>query len=274
MAEMEKMDILTLCDKIALDPEVKARVLDFAAGFDFSGVERYLRDFYQYEKMARALEGLQIALGEDKDHIAVLACMLRACAGAYEVYREKGICDGIYFATMKCFTRFMEETYKMTQRRYFDREWWTPRQAGCHLFRIGELEYEKKPDGGGLVISMHIPSDAGFSDAAVEKSLEAARAFFARYYPETEGAPYVCHSWLLDSQLRAMLPESANIIKFQNRFDICGEGEQGDDFAQWVFQTRSTRYEDYPEDTTLRRNMKRHLLSGGAVRNAYGRLKR
>ena len=63
---MEKMDILTLCDKIALDPEVKARVLDFAAGFDFSGVERYLRDFYQYEKMARALEGLQIALGEDK----------------------------------------------------------------------------------------------------------------------------------------------------------------------------------------------------------------
>lgn len=37
---------------------------------------------------------------------------------------------------------FLEEAYERTGRYVFDRYWWTGRQAGCHLFRIGELEYE------------------------------------------------------------------------------------------------------------------------------------
>lgn len=50
----------------------------------------------------------------------------------------------IYFATMKCYPRFIDETYRMTGRLYFDRYWWTTRQAGCYLFIIGSFEYEMK----------------------------------------------------------------------------------------------------------------------------------
>ena len=199
--------------------------------------------------------------------------MLKASADAYAIYKTKGISDKIYFDTMKCYTRFINETYKMTGRLYFDRYWWTARQAGCHLFRIGELEYEMKHIDDKIVIGIHIPSDTDFSPAAVDKSLMKAKEFFVEYYPNLANAEYRCHSWLLDSQLKGMLNKNSNIISFQNRFEIFDEGESDTEFIEWLYNTKSTDYSALPENTSLQRNMKRHLLSGGVIHNAYGRLK-
>ena len=80
---------------------------------------------------------LEEKIGEDPEHMKILTCMLKASADACEIYQKKGIEDSIYFATMKCYTRFLEEAYERTGRYVFDRYWWTGRQAGCHLFRIG-----------------------------------------------------------------------------------------------------------------------------------------
>ena len=118
---------------------------------------------------------LQTIFGDDEGNIKILTCMLKASADAYAIYKTKGISDKIYFDTMKCYTRFINETYKMTGRLYFDRYWWTARQAGGHLFRIGELEYEMKHIDDKFVISIHIPSDA-------------------EYYPNLANAEYRCHS--------------------------------------------------------------------------------
>ena len=67
--------------------------------------------------------------------------------------------------------------------------------------------------------------------------------------------------------------ESSNILNYQNRFYIFDEGEVGTDFIEWLYNTKTTDYAILPEDTSLQRNMKKHLLSGGVIRNAYGRLK-
>lgn len=106
-----------------------------------------------------------------------------------------------------------------------------------------------------------------------DKSLMNVKKFFAEYYPNLANAEYRCHSWLLDSQLKGMLNDSSNILSFQTRFEIFNEGEIGTDFIEWLYNTKSTDYSALPESTTLQRNMKRHLLSGGVIRNAYGRLK-
>ena len=267
------MDIHTLCEKIYLQPEIKSRVLAFSTDFDFNSVDKQLKDFQNYEKMSEALGALQTILGEDEDNIKILACMLKASADVYEIYKEKGISDKIYFDTMKCYTRFVDETYKMTGKLYFDRYWWTTRQAGCHLFRIGELEYEMKHIDGDIIIGIHIPSDVDFSPSAIDDSIARARQFFAIYYPELSNAEYRCRSWILDSQLKGMLNESSNILNFQNRFEIYDKGEVGTDFIEWLYHTKSTDYDTLPENTSLQRNMKKHLLSGGAIRNAYGRLR-
>ncbi len=267
------MEIHTLCDKIQLQPKIKSRILEFANDFDFNSVDKQLFAFQIYEKMSEALAELQTILGEDTDNVKILSCMLKASADLYDVYQAKGISDEIYFATMKCYPRFISETYQMTGKLYFDRYWWTTRQAGCHLFRIGELEYEMKPIGYEIVIGIHIPSDADFSLFAIDKSLVNARQFFSVHYPELSNAEYHCHSWLLDKQLREMLKDSSNILSFQNRFEIFDEGEIGTDFIEWLYNTRTNNYDTLTENTSLQRNMKKHILSGGIVKNAYGRLK-
>lgn len=267
------MNISTLCDKISLQPEIKSRVIEFVNDFDFNSVNKQLKGFLKYEKMSEVLEELQMILSEDTDNIKILACMLKASADVYDIYQTKGISDKVYFDTMKCYTRFIYKTYKITGKLYFDRYWWTTRQAGFHLFRIGELEYEMKHVDENIVISIHIPSDVDFSPYAIDNSLAKAKQFFATYYPELSNAEYRCHSWLLDGQLKGMLNDSSNILNFQNRFEIFNDGEIGTDFIEWLYNIKSTDYAMLPENTSLQKNVKKHLLSGGIIRNAYGRLK-
>ncbi len=269
------MDIRTLCDNIDLQIDIKSRVLKFAENFNFGTVNKLLKGFLVYEKMNDARKELQTVLGEDKDNVKILSCMLKASVDAYEIYKTKGISDEIYFSTMKCYTRFINETYKITGKLCFDRFWWTTRQAGCHLFRIGELEYEMKHIEDRIVIGIHIPSDADFSPFAIDKSLQKSKEFFEKYYPEISNTEYRCHSWLLDSQLKGMLNKNSNIVGFQNRFEIFDEGEVDTEFEfiEWLYNTKTTDYTTLPENTSLQKNMKKHILSGGIIRNAYGRLK-
>ena len=268
------MDIHTLCEIIDLQPEIKSRVLDFSKDFDFTTVDKQLKSFRNYKKMSEALTEIQAILGEDTDNIKILSCMLKASADVYDIYQSKGISNEVYSATMKCYPRFISKTYQMTGRLYFDRYWWTTRQAGCHLFRIGELEYEMKHIDDEIVIDIHIPSDVDFSPSAIDESLSSAKRFFSEHYPELSKAEYRCHSWLLDKQLRKMLKGSSNILNFQNRFEIFDEGEIDTEFIEWLYNMRTKDYDTLPEKTSLQRNMKKHILSGGVVRNAYGRLKR
>lgn len=266
------MELITLCNTINLQPQIKSRVLAFAATFDFTSVAKQLEDFRNYGKMSEVLASLQEILGADPDGIKILTCMLQASANIHDMYRPKGISDEIYFATMRCYPRFISETYKMTGELCFDRYWWTTRQAGGHLFRIGSLEYEMKHIDGGVVIGIHVPSDADLSPAAVDRSLESAKHFFAEYFPELSCVEYRCHSWLLDRQLQGFLGEDSNILSFQRRFEIFDEGEISSEVVEWVFQTKSADYSGLPENTLLQRSLKRHLLSGGVIRNAYGRV--
>ena len=267
------MDINTLCNKIELQPLVKERVLSFIDEFDFETVDEIQKGYFTYSNMKEALGKTRALLWEDEDGIKILSCMLRGALNTYKEYQKKGISDDIYYATMRCFTRFIDETNKMIGHLSFDRYWWTARQIGCHLFRIGELEYEIKPTDKETVISMHIPSDASFSPLSVDESMQAAREFFAKYYPELQSAKYCCHSWLLDKQLKGMLGSNSNIINFQNRFEILDEGEADTEFIEWLFNTKSLDYATLPENTSLQINMKKHLLAGGVIRNSYGVIK-
>lgn len=266
------MELHTLVNEIQLQPQIRSRVLAFAATFDFTTVAKQLEDFRDYGKMSDALSELQATLGVDPGGTKILSSMLQASADIYDIYQEKGISDAVYFATMKCYPRFIKETCQNTGELCFDRYWWTTRQAGGHLFRIDSLEYEMKQTDTGIVIGIHIPSDADFSPAAVEKSLAGAKSFFAEHFPELSSAEYRCHSWLLDRQLRDMLNENSNILSFQDCFEIFDEGETSAEVIEWVFHTKSTDYHGLAEKTSLQRKLKKHLLSGGVIRNAYGKL--
>jgi hypothetical protein len=110
--------------------------------------------------------------------------------------------------------------------------------------------------------------------------MDQARAFLAAYFPAWENAPVICESWLLSPALAGLLPPDSRILRFQRAFDLTpGSGDEREAVLQWVFrltpsQQQGVSLDALPEDTALRRSMKRYLLSGGGVTAASGPLVR
>lgn len=148
-----------------------------------------------------------------------------------------------------------------------------------NLVRFGRLEYEMgliptNPQLAELLgqdIKMayiHIPGGSSLADDGVQASLDAARTALVRYFPEAtpDKLVFYTHTWLLSPQLREFLPETSNIIKFQNRFKLFKTEDSPASFVGFVFGgTRpfgTYDLSELPEDTTMRREIKRRLIAG------------
>lgn len=234
------------------------------------------------ERRVESWQTLKSMLGDDPCGFRMLYWMLYA-AGAYTFpeYCRLGIPDNVFDSTMACFTRFVEE-HKVSYGDYgFDRDFWTYRQLSTRLFRLSNLEFELAYDakdvpsvaGVPRVINLHIPSDAHLDPDHCDQSIARSRSFFARFFPDWPGVPYMCESWLLSPALEQLLPEHAHILDFQHRFDILETRPDAQDWREWVFQRDPAPIADLPERTSLQRAMKQFLLDGGKVGIGIGRLR-
>lgn len=266
------MNFKSLCDKIQLQDEMREEALCYFQSGDFDKVRPFIEGLKNMETESMARNTLSLLLAPDPKKARMLACMLACAVDLYPWYREKGICEAIFLNTMHCFTRFIEECKNITGQYAFDREWWTARQVSGRLFRIGELEYEMIHTDYDAAISIHIPSDSVLTPQKCDESLESAKNFFAEYFPEYKGKDFICHSWLLAPELGCLLPSYSNIIAFQQRFQVQNVDYSDTEYMDWVFKTRGIPVKDLPEDTTLQKNMKRHLRNGGKIGNGSGRL--
>lgn len=134
---------------------------------------------------------------DDSLGLCTLRTHLEAACAAWDRYRELGISEEIYIATMAAFSRFVREHRDSFGRYGFDRDFWTTRQTGCLLFRIGTLEYELLTENGSRFISLHIPSDADLSLRALRSSWAQAKQLLDTTFPDFRNVPWICHSWLL-----------------------------------------------------------------------------
>lgn len=263
-----------ICSRIKLQKEVEEAVLAMEEKREFSPMDKEIRKLTEAENWQRAREDLKQSVGEDPRGLKILYCMLRAAGISWEKYREQGIEEKIFDDTMKCFTRFVEE-HKDSYGIYgFDRDFWTGRQLSLQLFRLGELEYEKVEEKNGeRYISIHIPSDAVLDPEKIRGSLGQAKEFFEKQDPSWDKVPYKCCSWLLSPALKELLGEKSRILKFQEMFTIEEVYRDSNEFMEWVFKRKDLPLEELPEETSLQKNMKAHLLSGGWVGEGMGCLK-
>lgn len=268
------MTLYELCEKIELQPEVRQKVLSFADSFDFSAIRPLYKDFYTFETRVEAKNKIEAMLTDDGDHIKMLACMLSAAAESYsEYYLPHGISEEIYIDTMRAFPRYLEESRRVNERYVFEHAWWTVRTVGGAIFRIGSLEYEMKRPKGVPCIDIHIPTATDLSPAACDDSISAAKKFFGRHFPEFSACDYYCRSWLMANELPCLLSPGSNILAFRSRFEIVSSGVPNLFFTEMIFGTRSRDFASFPEDTSLQRALKRHILSGGVLGAPTGRLK-
>ena len=219
------------------------------------------------------LQQLKEALGEDPDGMKRLCSMLRCALRIRPEYSQLGISEEIYVDTMAAFSRFVREHMESYGRYGFDRGFWTTRQVSAKLFRIGQMEYELTTFHGEPAVSLHIPTDADLRPEVLVPSMKEGLAEFFRLFPDRTGRKVYCHSWLLSPLLKDFLPEQSNILRFQELFDITPDENPANDVLLWVFKNPKLPKEDYPEDTSLQRKLKRFFLDGGQFINALGYLR-
>ncbi|MFF3374307.1 acyltransferase domain-containing protein [Streptomyces sp. NPDC002680] len=160
--------------------------------------------------------------------------------------------------------------------------WWIALHFHGELFQLGRLQFQRArvgertaellagaglaADTDAMCLSLHIPDFHGpLSPAACDRSLALALDFFARHFPGERYTAGVCHSWLLDPQLKRYLGADSNIVRFQERFRIAGEaGEPADtEPVQFVFGNPDLPVADLPRRTTVERAVGDHLRVGG-----------
>jgi len=259
-----------LCRGINMPVEVTQKILEI-----HSTLETFpcLKLLMQEETWAEGLAQLKEALGEDPGGFKRLCCMLRCGLKAGEQYDRLGISRQIYLDTMGAFSRFVREHMESYGCYGFDRGSWTPRQVSCKLFRIGQLEYELTELDGEPIVSLHIPTDVNLRPEILLPSMREGLAEFYRLFLDYQGKTVYCHSWLLSPQLKDLLPENSNILRFQELFDIEPDPDSGRDVLLWVFKNPRLPLEALPENTSLQKKLKQFLLNGGVFLEGKGCLR-
>ncbi|MGW5878095.1 acyltransferase domain-containing protein [Nocardiopsis terrae] len=125
---------------------------------------------------------------------------------------------------------------------------------------------------GDAVLRLHIPS-GGLAPDSVQDALERARPF-AREQLGVDPVVATCTSWLLDPWWERALGEGSNIVRFQRRFTLVGEGVPGEgDVFRFVFGMPVVDAERAPRRTRLERAALERLESGRGLRVCTGWLR-
>lgn len=277
-------EMLALARELKLPGEVLERLKQIKLGPDLP-----IRALASPETAKAAWEAVAARIPKWREDRGMthLAVTLAAACHTRQAYRERGVPEEVFFATMGCLSRFLRETREMMGEWIFDRGHWTWRQTGGLLYRLGTLEFEYRKaeeneplipglKAGVWVLSVHIPSDARLQREELERSYDWAERFFTG-----ANAPYgaprtmVCESWLLAPALKELLPERSNIRLFAGDYALCTVREGDQEFYRWLFQCEPPLPpEDLPGRTSLQRAARARLAAGGKIGAAYGVLKR
>jgi hypothetical protein len=125
---------------------------------------------------------------------------------------------------------------------------------------------------GDMAVYIHIPQGEKLEYDKCKKSMEQAKEFFARYYPQIEFYALISSTWLLDPNLVHILPEESNIIKFMRMFSkvpVCREIPMIFERV-FGFGFEEKDIESAPENTSLQRSLKRYTLNGGKMYTTGG----
>ncbi len=197
-----------------------------------------------------------------------------------ERYIEKGISEEIFDTTVKDFRYQMETCKRIKAIIGTECAPWCLGFVRMERFGLGRFQYEVikfgldyEKDGkvltpDSLVLNVHIPaSGQPLSEELALESFSLAKEF----YKDIIGEPFAfkCSSWLLYPEHEQMLDHNSNIYKFMKLFDYLGYGikkHNGDLYR--IFGTYEARPEYLPENTSLQRAYKKHLLNGG--KTGYG----
>ena len=124
---------------------------------------------------------------------------------------------------------------------------------------------------GEKVIEIHIPRGGKLDGEAVRDSIEQAKVFFAKYFPEFSYRYLTCHSWLLDDTLKKYLPPESNILQFGDLFERISK-EKSNALLGYLFRWDTTEM-NLPHavcNTAFSQVIKKAVLAGEQFHEVLG----
>ena len=206
---------------------------------------------------------------------------LAALADVRRFHAQRRIPDDISWATLSDLGRNLKRDRLLMGDGGLRTSGWLTLHFRGALYQLGRLQFNRMTvraphvadafREGDPAIGVHIPESGPLTPAACEDSLAQASTFFARYFPDTPTRLAICTSWLLDPQLAEYLEPDSNIVGFQRRFTLVGEGYEGDaDVLRFVFHRIAPNIDDLRQRTTLERAIVAHLKAGKHWRSRTG----
>jgi GNAT domain-containint protein/N-acyltransferase family protein len=206
---------------------------------------------------------------------------LAALPNVRRFHARRGIPDDISWATLSDLGRNLKRDRLLFGDGGLRTSGWLTLHFRGSIYELGRLQFNRMlvraahvadafPEGEPA-LGIHIPESGPLTPEACDDSLARAQPFFARHFPETPTRLGLCTSWLLDPQLAEYLDPDSNVMRFQRRFELVGDGFEGDaDVLRFVFHRIAPNIADLPQRTTLERVIVAHLRAGKHWRNRTG----
>ncbi|WP_327637247.1 acyltransferase domain-containing protein [Kribbella sp. NBC_00482] len=197
-------------------------------------------------------------------------------------HTERGIPDDISWASLADLGQQLKVSRRTHGEYSLETHWWLTNFWVGNLYWLGRLQYmlfqvtEDKPvpgtEPGEWIIGVHIPETGPLTPELVDDSIQQAREFFPRYFPEYPVQTANLWSWLLDPYLLDNLPQDSNMVKFGRRFTPYGTPNDSQDSAIFfTFRTHGLEHlDELPQDTRLQRLVVGRIKDGGTWQSAYG----
>lgn len=125
-------------------------------------------------------------------------------------------------------------------------------------------------DENSIVGQIHIPAGERLELEACCNSLQAAKAFFSKHFPEAGLRGFCTATWLLDPELRKVLPVDSNIVCFGKLFHLLPLHNADDTQLRERVFGKGTAWENCLATTSLQKAVLEHHRAGGKFRTTAG----
>ena len=115
---------------------------------------------------------------------------------------------------------------------------------------------------GDDFISFHIPRGADISLETLKSQFDKARQVIKERYPEYNCRDIFGSSWILDPSLDEIVKPESKIAQLKAQFVVYPVKSDGNSIFSFVFDGKPKDLHDLPEDSSLRRGVKKMYLEG------------
>jgi|LSQX01.3.fsa_nt_gb hypothetical protein len=218
---------------------------------------------------------------EENECIYNLFYFLSRCNYLEAKYEKFAIPYDILIDTLNDIVIWTENYFSETGRLGLRETNWLINHIKFNIFRLGRLQFQfgvAKHDfieynlkEGMPILAVHIPRGESLDYNECKLSYDKAGDFFADIFPDYKYICFTCNSWLLDPNLKNILNETSNIIKFQNDYIIINLCEKNSGI-RFIFGEgiKDKSIDNYPTNTLLQKKTVEFLKSGGKLNVGYG----